>query len=145
MNFLWKQLIFKKWKYCHPFLKLFLYSINSHHLYQNIYGLSDMHVVNTGCYHRYHTMGRDSNFSTSGHKWGINSSSVKKPGEKQLPILIVAFPFRPLPRTRVLFFCLAVLTGSFTDGEVIHWYWKRNNKYSFQLQVIYEGLISIGN
>lgn len=44
---------------------------------------------------------------------------------KHIPILMVAFPFRLLPRTIVLLFCLAVLGGSFTEGDVIHWYWKR--------------------
>jgi hypothetical protein len=45
--------------------------------------------------------------------------------QSRLPILMVAFPFRLLPKTIVFFLCLAVLDGSFDDGDVTHWYWKR--------------------
>lgn len=48
---------------------------------------------------------------------------------------MVAFPFRLFPRTIVLFLCLAVLDGSFTDGDVIHWYWKRERARGHQLWV----------
>lgn len=75
-----------------------------------------MHVVNIG----YHTIRRNFSFSILEHIKGISSSSIKKPRWNELPILIVAFPFRPLPRIIVFFFCLAVLNGSFTDGEVVH-------------------------
>lgn len=40
----------------------------------------------------------------------------------KLPIRIVAFPFRPLPRTIVLFFGLA-FKASLEDGEDSHLYW----------------------
>lgn len=72
---------------------------------------------------------RDFNFGTLEYIRGKSSSGIKKK-KKGLPILIVAFPFRPLPKIIVFFFCLAPLNGSFTDGEVIHWYWERNNKYA---------------
>ena len=92
-----------------------------------------MHAVNIGCF----------NFSTPENIRGISSSSIKN--KKELPILIVTFPFQPLPKIIVFFFCLAALDGSFpmeklstsTKTEMIN--------MPFQLQVIYESLILIGN
>lgn len=60
---------------------------------------------------------------------------------KYLPIRIVAFPFRPLPRTTVLFFGLFL--KSFEDGDGSHLYWNVGGEENRNILVYWIGFLSL--